>query len=96
VVCVALACVLTASQASSQEKKFNFTFAGVLPKGGVTAHSMDVFAERVNKESNGRVVIKTIHGTSLGGEVELIREYKDGKALMVVVLGQSWDLFLQR
>jgi tripartite ATP-independent transporter DctP family solute receptor len=78
IVCTCLAYFLTATQAFSQEKQFNFTFAGVLPKGSLTAHSMDVFADRVNKESNGRIVIKTIHGTSLGGEVELIESIRMG------------------
>ncbi|MBW2308945.1 MAG: TRAP transporter substrate-binding protein [Deltaproteobacteria bacterium] len=70
--------VFIATEVSAQEKTFQFTFAGVLPKGSLTARSMDIFAERVNSESNGRIQIKTIHGTTLGGEKELIESIRIG------------------
>jgi len=67
-----------AENAFAKDKVYRFTFAGVIYKGGTTSLGLDRFAEKVNKESGGRIVIKTIHGTSLGGEREMIESIQMG------------------
>jgi TRAP-type transport system periplasmic protein len=65
----------------AQEKMYHFTFAGVVYEGSATSVGLDLFAERVNKESGGRIKIKTVHGTSLGGEKELIEAIQMGAGI---------------
>jgi TRAP-type C4-dicarboxylate transport system substrate-binding protein len=79
---VVLAILLVrAPEGQSQEPEFTLNFGTVAPDNTPWSDQLKDIQRRVQKESGGRIRVRLFTGGSLGGEVEMIQDIRDGGRL---------------
>ncbi len=76
-----LALLLQPGNLSSQEPEFNLNFGTVAPDNTPWSDQLKDIKRRVEKESGGRIRVRLFTGGSMGGEVEMIQDIRDGGRL---------------
>ena len=66
---------------SSQEPEFTLNFGTVAPDNTPWSDQLEDIKRRVEKESAGRIKVRLFTGGSMGGEVEMIQDIRDGGRL---------------
>jgi len=79
---VALTTLLVlAPQGQSQEPEFTLNFGTVAPDNTPWSDQLKDIQQRVQRESAGRIRVRLFTGGSMGGEVEMIQDIRDGGRL---------------
>ena len=73
-----VALLLQPGNLSSQEPEFNLNFGTVAPDNTPWSDQLKDIKRRVEKESGGRIRVRLFTGGSMGGEVEMIQDIRDG------------------
>ncbi len=76
-----LAGLLIPSAAFAQDKPIEINFGTAAPEGTPWAQQLIDIKNRIEKESEGRIVVKLFLGSVLGGEVEMVQDIVEGGRL---------------
>jgi len=76
-----VALVIRAPEVVSQEPEFTLNFGTVAPDNTPWSDQLEDIKRRVQKESNGRIRVRLFTSGSMGGEVEMIQDIRDGGRL---------------
>ncbi|MBA4369497.1 MAG: C4-dicarboxylate ABC transporter substrate-binding protein [Desulfobacterium sp.] len=76
---LALGQFFTGNASAGQEAEYEIKFGTIVPDNTPWANHLKKMKERIEKESAGRIKVKTFLGGALGGEVEIARSLRRGR-----------------